>query len=148
MSEESTSSASVEETLFRLLQNGGAGSMDQGSLLVLMSLVNLMGIIDIINYRIGLKKAPVSGAAAQPAGGPGGFRPGGPDTKGPPLDPAALFSALGGKEGGGLGPGQLAGLLSRFMPPPGSKAREGSGEAAMGVPGPSGGGDQGSGDGK
>ena len=45
----------LEKTLFQLLQGDAVKAMDTGSLLVLISLINLMGLIDIINLRVGLQ---------------------------------------------------------------------------------------------
>lgn len=46
------SESNLEGTLFRLLNEDSAKSMDSGNLLVLMGLVNLMGLIDIINLKM------------------------------------------------------------------------------------------------
>ncbi len=109
MADEEAKYASIEETLFQLLQTTGARDMDQGGLLVLISLVNMMGIINIINYRAGIKQSENIGKTD--------LRPA---AAGPPLDPASLLAAMGEKGGAGLNP-QLAGLLSRFMAAPGAQ---------------------------
>lgn len=93
---ETASNSSLESTLFQLLQTDSARNMDQGNLLVMMSLVNLMGLIDIINRRMGgkdlesLESAPVSGAGPAPGGGKGV----------PPLNPAAIMGMLNQFMGG------------------------------------------------
>lgn len=99
--------ASVEETLFQLMQSEGAKNMGEGKLLVLLSLVNLMGIIDIINQRAGIKKVDSknSGAVVQ-------------RETGLPIDPAPALAMLGGKESTGINPGQLVEMLSRFIATP------------------------------
>lgn len=128
MAEEGTGHASIEETLFQLLRAGGQGNMEQGNLLILLSLVNLMGLINIINYRIGIKK----GHEDLSTGGPEA----GPRANAPSFDPAPLLAMLGGKDGTGASAGQLAGLLSRFMPSPGGHqqgaAAEGAGDQKTG----------------
>lgn len=122
MAEESTKNACIEETLFQLLQTGGARSMDQGSLLVLLSLVNLMGIIDIINFRLGIKKNSdfpdiTAQAGNEPPEGAGGAgAEAGRRDKAPSFDPAAILSMLGRKEGSAVNHSQLADLFNRFMP--------------------------------
>lgn len=99
--------ASVEETLFQLMQSEGAKNMGEGKLLVLLSLVNLMGIIDIINQRAGIKKVDSKnpGADVQHEGGK-------------PIDPAHEFAMLGDKESKGINPGQLVEMLSSFIATP------------------------------
>ncbi|MFZ5650606.1 MAG: hypothetical protein ACOY4I_07105 [Bacillota bacterium] len=116
MSGEEARFAGMEETLFALLRAGGAGNMEQGNLLILLSLVNLMGIVNIISHRAGIKSFPLEmknipeGDGAQVVVSPENN----PGMRGP-VDPSALLSILGGK--GGPNPGQLAGLLSRLMGP-------------------------------
>lgn len=106
MSGEEPRFAGMEETLFALLRAGGSVNMEQGNLLILLSLVNLMGIINIISHRAGIKSLPLEIKSIPEENNPG--------MRGP-VDPSALLSILGGK--GGTGPGHLAGLLSRFMGP-------------------------------
>lgn len=43
----------LENTLFSLLEKGGGPEMNQANLLILMTLVNLMGIIDLMGQRAG-----------------------------------------------------------------------------------------------
>ncbi len=43
----------LENTLFSLLEKGGGPEMNQANLLILMSLVNLMGIISLLGQRTG-----------------------------------------------------------------------------------------------
>jgi hypothetical protein len=43
---------SLENTLFTLMEKGTAAGLEQGNLLVMMSLVNLMGIVNLINKRM------------------------------------------------------------------------------------------------
>lgn len=43
----------LENTLFSLLEKGGGPEMNQANLLILMSLVNLMGIINLLGQRAG-----------------------------------------------------------------------------------------------
>ncbi|MFZ5634626.1 MAG: hypothetical protein ACOY40_17500 [Bacillota bacterium] len=130
MAEEGVKYANIEETLFQLLQSGGGRDMDQGNLLVLLSLVNLMGIINIINYRLGIKQGAGADStagqpeAARPDSGPETGPETGPRGKVPPFDPASLLAMLGGKDRSGVNPGQLAGLLNRFMHPPTGKPPE------------------------
>lgn len=85
--------SSLENTLFQLLQTDSARTMGPGNLLVMMSLVNLMGLIDIINRRMGEgtgkempEAASAPGAAREGAGGEGGG--------GNALDPSALMGML------------------------------------------------------
>ncbi|MCL6478008.1 MAG: hypothetical protein K6T65_06285 [Peptococcaceae bacterium] len=130
MAEEGARHANLEETLFHLLSSGGGREMDQGNLLVLLSLVNLMGIINIINFRLGIKQGAGadSGAGrpevARPGSGPETGPETGPRGKVPPFDPASLLAMLGGKDRTGINPGQLADLFSRFMTPPSGKPPE------------------------
>lgn len=137
MSGEEARYAGMEGTLFELLKAGGAGNIEQGNLLILLSLVNLMGIVNIISHRAGIKGLPLEIKQEQNADGP---RPEeSPENQGirGPVDPAALLSMLGGK--GGPNPGQLAGLLSRFMGPaagqPHGKPPEESGEGPVSIDG-------------
>lgn len=113
MADDGSKHAGIEETLFQLLQAGGGRDMDQGNLLILLSLVNLMGIINIINHRMGVRTALDSDPA-------GGSRE---SSRALPFDPAHLLSMLGGKDGSGVNPGQLAGLLSRIMATPGGQTQ-------------------------
>lgn len=123
MAEDGSKQAGIEETLFQLLQAGGGREMEQGNLLILLSLVNLMGIISIINHRMGIRAmaepdpAVSRPEAVQADGGPGEAAGGGA----PSFDPSSLLSMLGGKGGPGVSPGQLAGLLNRLMGPPGGQ---------------------------
>lgn len=129
MSDDDVRFAGMEETLFKLLKAGGAGNIEQGNLLILLSLVNLMGIINIISHRAGIKNFPLEikhdqvDDQAQP-----GESPEKPGIRGPAVDPAALFSMLGGK--GGPSHGQLAELLGRFMGPPAGQAERQAPEEA------------------
>lgn len=125
MVEEGANRPGIEETLFQLLERGGAGGMDQGNLLILLSLVNLMGIVNTINYRMGNHK-PVPERVPETAAG----------EKGPAFDPSPLLAMLGGKGRGPAGPGQLAGLIERFMGPPGGVPRGPAPVVAGGGPGP------------
>lgn len=93
MSDAAPNNSSLESTLFQLLHTESARNMDQGNLLVMMSLVNLMGLIDIINRRMGgqglegpgvPEGALNSGGGSVPAGGKGA----------PPLNPSALMGIL------------------------------------------------------
>jgi len=43
---------SLENTLFTMLEKGTGAGLDQANLLVMMSLVNLMGIVNLINKRM------------------------------------------------------------------------------------------------
>ncbi|MCL6610427.1 MAG: hypothetical protein K6T66_02680 [Peptococcaceae bacterium] len=108
VAEEGVRRPGIEETLFQLLENSGAGTMEQGNLLILLSLVNLMGIINIINYRIGADKGGGTGTAGPGPGAAG--REGSPDTapggRGSPFDPSPLLD-----------------LLGRFAAPPGGPPR-------------------------
>ncbi|MFZ5646205.1 MAG: hypothetical protein ACOY30_01130 [Bacillota bacterium] len=135
MSGEEARFAGMEETLFELLKAGGAGNIEQGNLLILLSLVNLMGIINIISYRAGIKNFPLEmnydqkdgeGRPEESAEKPG--------MRGLAVDPAALLSILGGK--GGPNPGQLAGLLSHLMGPPSGQAQGKASEEAGEDPDP------------
>lgn len=80
----------MEETLFALLRAGGSVNMEQGNLLILLSLVNLMGIINIISHRAGIKSLPLEIKSIPEENNPG--------MRGP-VDPSALLSILGGKAG-------------------------------------------------
>ena len=104
MSENTTNSGDIQDTLFSLIRSA---DMDQGSLLVLLSLVNMMGIINIISYRAGVRSKNEADTVSTP--GP---------PRDAPFDPASLISMLGGKQGPGPGPGNLEGLLKRFMGSP------------------------------
>lgn len=55
----------LERTLNQLLESESTKNMDQGNLLIMLSLVNLMGLIDIINIKYGVppqNTIPGSGA--------------------------------------------------------------------------------------
>lgn len=127
MSDETTKYVDMEDTLFNLIRSS---DMDQGSLLVLLSLVNMMGLINIISYKAGIRKQPQTGAGSPaPEIGENMGQGGNSPSSGAPFDPAPLLSMLGGKQGQGFNPGHLEGLLKRFMGPPsaqqGAAAREG-----------------------
>lgn len=120
MAGEGVKGPGVESTLFQLLENSGAREMDQGNLLILLSLVNLMGIINIINNRLGAEKGAEDGMEGiSPEGSPESA----PRGKGLPFDPSPLLAMLAGKDGGTVGPGQLVNLLSRFMGTPEGQPR-------------------------
>lgn len=125
MPDENARYADIEETFFNLIR-AGAGDMDHGNLLVMLSLVNLMGIINIINFRAGLKKNEGPPGASRIGGQEGAAESPAPG-KGLPFDPASLLAMLGGNKG--AGPGQLEGLLKHFMGPPPSAGQAGK-EAA------------------
>jgi len=113
LSDSTTNNGDIQDTLFSLIRSA---DMDQGSLLVLLSLVNMMGIINIISYRAGIRSKYESAAVSVPEGGENmGLPESGGPPKGAPFDPGPLLSMLGGKQGPGLGPGHLEGLLKRFM---------------------------------
>lgn len=137
MSGEEARFAGIEETLFELLKAGGAGNIEQGNLLILLSLVNLMGIVNIISYRAGIKGFPLEIKQDQNANESRPEESSENQGMRGPVDPAALLSMLGGK--GGPNPGQLAGLLSRFMGPPSGqphgKLSEEAGEGAVSTEG-------------
>ncbi len=44
--------STLESTLFSLLEKGAGSELNQASLLILISLVNLMGIINLLAQRI------------------------------------------------------------------------------------------------
>lgn len=109
MADNDSGNASLEKTLFQLLQNDSVKNMDTGNLLVLMSLINLMGLVDIINRRTGTEQ----GVAAT-----------GDIHRGNARDDATR------EEGGGgaaLNPAALMGILNQMMKP---RPRE-----ATGLPG-------------
>ncbi len=144
MAEEGVKRPGIEEILFELLENYGAKGMDQGSLLVLLSLVNLMGIINIINYRIGPdKRAGAETPGLRPGADGAGARDAAARGKGETLDPLPLLSMLGGKGGSPAGPGQLASLLGGLMGSTGGTSRgQAPGESKGPAPSP----DQGAGE--
>jgi len=43
----------LENTLFSLLEKGGGPELSQANLLILMSLVNLMGILNLLGQKAG-----------------------------------------------------------------------------------------------
>lgn len=45
---------SLESTLFTLMEKGAAAGLEQTNLLVMISLVNLMGIVNLLNKRMGI----------------------------------------------------------------------------------------------
>ena len=111
MSDNPAKYADMEETFLNLIRNGAHG-MDHGNLLIMLSLVNMMGIINLINYRAGLKKTPDTAAVGPGEGA--GAKP----AKESSFDPTPLLSMLGGKQGPGISPSQIEGLLKSFMGPP------------------------------
>jgi hypothetical protein len=93
MPETGFNETSLENTLFQLLQTDSARTMGSGNLLVMMSLVNLMGLIDIINRRLGEgtgKEMPEAASAPGAAREGAGAEAGG----GNALDPSALMGML------------------------------------------------------
>ncbi len=104
----------IEETLFRLLDYQAERGVDNDSLLIMLSLLNLMGLVNALN-RSEAGTSPAGGinlqsllpllavAAAGMGGGPGGQ-----------FNPAALLGLLGGMPGGGQK--DLAGMLSLLGP--------------------------------
>lgn len=69
----------LEKVLYQLLESQTTKNMDQGNLLIMLSLINLMGLIDIINVKYGVplqNNIPVSGGVekdilSEKAGGGG-----------------------------------------------------------------------------
>jgi hypothetical protein len=141
LSDETTKYADIEETLFSLIRSA---DMDQGNLLVLLSLVNMMGLINIISHRAGITKKHDHGMGASASldeeneGAPEDGRP----ARDAPFDPAPLLSMLGGKQGPGLHQGHLEGLLKRFMGPPAAQQGEAAREGRQNVSPPSEGGEK------
>jgi hypothetical protein len=86
----------LEETLFQLLELRAREGLDYAGLLLLLSLVNLLGIVSIIHRR--------GPAAAQPER----REKGGPDEL-----VATLMNLLGGAAGQQAGPAALLGSLGR-----------------------------------
>ncbi|GBF32829.1 hypothetical protein DCCM_1025 [Desulfocucumis palustris] len=98
MADNDLAGTSLEKTLFQLLQNDSVKNMDTGNLLVLISLVNLMGLVDIINRRTG---------GEQMTAAEGEHRGNVPDNQAK-------------EEGGGgaaLNPAALMGMLNQMMKP-------------------------------
>lgn len=54
---EQVQKSGLENTLFSLLERGGGSEMNQANLLILISLVNLMGIVNLVAQRLGNQKA-------------------------------------------------------------------------------------------
>lgn len=111
----------IEETLFRLLDYQAERGVDNDSLLIMLSLLNLMGLVNALNRNeagtpsaggINLQSLlPLLAiAAAGMGGGPGGQ-----------FNPAALLGLLGGMQGGGQK--DLAGMLSLLGPLMGTGAQ-------------------------
>ncbi len=127
MPETGFSETSLENTLFQLLQTESARTMGSGNLLVMMSLVNLMGLIDIINRRLGEETGKEMPEAATAPG-------------------AAREAAVGEGGGGGnaLDPSALMGMLNHLMKnrpraagePPGMKGEPEQPEDVQGAGGP------------
>ena len=68
----------LDRALYQLLESDATKNMDQGNLLIMLSLINLMGLIDIINVKYGVPRQniiPVSGdgekdiSSEKPGGG-------------------------------------------------------------------------------
>lgn len=101
MAEENGKYQGIEETLFKILQTDSAKEMGQESFLILLSLVNLMGLVNLVSIRAGVK-APVDakqaglfGAGAGGGGGvPGADPPAVQDSRAVPFDQAVALQTL------------------------------------------------------
>ncbi len=112
----------IEQVLYRLLDYGARHDVDKDSLLIMLGLVNLMGLVNVLNrHGAGSSSTgnnmqslltPLIALAAAGMGGPG---------KAGQFNPAALLSLLGGMQGSGQG--DLAGLLGLLGPLMGMGAR-------------------------
>lgn len=127
MASEAAGGASLENVVFRLVDHLSEGGTDHYDTMIMISLVNLMGIISVIN-----KQGPVAQAGSRPAGedplmgmllkmlmdqqGRQGDQGGGPG-----LDPALLMSLMGARgqrPENALLMALLSSMLQRPAPPP------------------------------
>lgn len=106
----------IEQTLFRLLEYRKEHDLDQDSMLIMLSLLNLMGLVNALNRG---SPAASSGGGMQALLGPllammAAGMGGGTGGKGRQINPAALLGLLGGMQGGGQN--DLAGILGLLGP--------------------------------
>jgi len=114
----------IEQVLYRLLDYGARHDVDKDSLLIMLGLVNLMGLVNVLNrHGAGSSSTgnnmkslltPLIALAAAGMGGAG--KPG-------QFNPAALLSLISAMQGSGQG--DLAGLLGLLGPLMGMGARDG-----------------------
>lgn len=98
----------VEDILLHLLEKNESRELDQGNLLILLSLVNLMGIVTTIQSRLGVgNETNAKNRALKTASS---HRDMSEKTPGAPFDPMLLQSMLGGS-----GASQLTSMLSKMM---------------------------------
>lgn len=104
----------LSDILFRFLDKNFAqgNNQDQGTNLILMGMVNLMGLLELMHLQQG-------GSVVTGRGQPGlsvtdllGQLAGQGDES---ANPADLLRSLGGGKSGGLDVGQLMGMLNNFM---------------------------------
>ncbi|OAT82953.1 hypothetical protein [Desulfotomaculum copahuensis] len=107
-------SGSLEGTLFHLLNTGAGQQMEPGNLLLLVSMVNLMGLVNLIGHRLGVDVMSA-----------------------PPVGPDAAAPSGGGRSAAPAVPPNLAGLLGSLLGPPGGARNK---ETSAGTENASGGG--------
>lgn len=110
MSNRGNTGTGLESTLYSLIEMESKHGIEQGNMLIMISLVNLMGLVNLLGHRMGVQMAvpPVTldaGEKERVTANAGNKRAG---------EDAA------GKEGPGLNPQHLANMLGALLgPPPG-----------------------------
>lgn len=133
---------SMEQILLKLMDYKSQQGVDQDGILIMLSLLNLMGMIEVLN-RDGTGAAAERGSggmeallgplvALMAAGGMGGARAGSGGQA--PFNPAALLSLLGSL-GGKSGTPDLSGLIGLLGPLLGAPGPSPAGPQAQNNPG-------------
>jgi hypothetical protein len=136
LTEAVTGSGALEDSVVRILEHQAKYGIDQDSMLIYLSSVNLMSILNLLNRRSGVPAAlplPPLVAGAPQAGGPPlenmlgmllkmmGNQGGGDSTGGQGINPATLLNMLS-TISQNVDLGKMMGMLSALMSPPGKPA--------------------------
>jgi len=114
MTEEVEREHHLERLLFRILDAQSKAEVDQYDVMLMLSLLNLLGMVDVMNRRAGgTAVQPISGTGNPMEallgmlgkGAPGGTPPSGAAGSGPPFNPAMLMN--------------LMNMMNMFKPPGG-----------------------------
>jgi hypothetical protein len=101
MSEQSQDNKSLEETAFRLLETISKQGGESGNTLIMLSLINLLGIINLIDRKLAAGTKTTAGSGMESLAGLAGL-------VGDKIDPAALLNLLKNQ---GIGQKELTGMM-------------------------------------
>lgn len=125
MSNSGSTGTGLESTLYSLMEMESKHGIEQGNMLIMISLVNLMGLVNLVGHRMGVQMSipPVTlapGEKARATANAGNKRAGEDAT---------------GKDGPGMSPQHLANLLGALLgPPPGGPRPPAPGPMPVGKP--------------